>query len=163
MLRRRRLVSGIHALARRGQHAAVVVRHRPAPLRSTRTLVMCCIYAVALAALAALTACGSTSPGAGAAPTSSRSTPTDGTATSSAAVITIQDFAFTTSPSVSPGVEITVHNKDGLAHTVTADGGGGFDSPAPAGDSRFSAPTTPGSYPFHCNIHPEMHGTLVVG
>ena len=63
--------------------------------------------------------------------------------------------------SVSPGATVTVHNLDGLAHTVTADGGD-FDSPAPAGNSSFTAPTKPGSYPFHCSIHPEMHGTLVV-
>ena len=63
--------------------------------------------------------------------------------------------------SVSPGATVTVHNMDGLAHTVTADGGD-FDSPAPAGNSTFTAPTKPGSYPFHCSIHPEMHGTLVV-
>jgi len=78
------------------------------------------------------------------------------------AVITIHDFAFTTPASVSPGAKVSVHNTDGLAHTVTADEGKAFDSPAPAGNSSFTAPTAPGSYPFHCNIHPEMHGTLVV-
>jgi plastocyanin len=57
----------------------------------------------------------------------------------------------------------TVHwtNDSVRTHTVTADDGS-FDSPAPAGNSSFTAPTKPGSYPFHCSIHPEMHGTLVV-
>ena len=53
-------------------------------------------------------------------------------------------------------------NEDNTAHTVTADSGNAFDSPAPTGNSTFTAPTKPGSYPFHCSIHPEMHGTLVV-
>jgi plastocyanin len=26
----------------------------------------------------------------------------------------------------------------------------------------FKAPTTPGTYPFHCTIHPDMHGSLIV-
>lgn len=155
-------MSAIHASARRDPRAGTAVPRRPAPLRPPRTAVTCFTWAVALAAPIALTGCDSTSSSAGAAPSSSQSTPGDGTATSSAAVITIQDFAFTTPPSVSPGAEITVHNTDGLAHTVTADERGGFDSPAPAGDSSFTAPTTPGSHPFHCTIHPGMHGNLVV-
>jgi plastocyanin len=46
---------------------------------------------------------------------------------------------------------------------VTADSGNAFDSTQPSGgSSSFTAPTKPGSYPFHCTIHPFMHGTLVV-
>jgi plastocyanin len=75
----------------------------------------------------------------------------------------IEGFAFTTPVSVSPGAKVTVKNMDGVAHTVTADSGGAFDSPAPPGDSSFTAPSAPGSYPFHCKVHPEMHGVLVVG
>ena len=81
---------------------------------------------------------------------------------STASTITIEDFSFTTPDSVSPGATITVDNKDGTAHTVTSDAGDAFDDPASPGTSSFTAPTEPGSYPFHCNIHPEMHGTLVV-
>jgi plastocyanin len=77
-------------------------------------------------------------------------------------VITIKDFAFTTPASVSPGATITVKNEDDTAHTVTADGGNAFDDQAPTGTSTFTAPSKPGSYPFHCTFHPEMHGTLVV-
>jgi plastocyanin len=55
-----------------------------------------------------------------------------------------------------------VDNQDGTEHTVTADTGDAFDDPARAGTTTFTAPTEPGSYPFHCEIHPEMHGTLVV-
>jgi plastocyanin len=116
-----------------------------------------------LAALCAvvLVACGSsgTSSSSGAT-SSSGSSASDGG--SSASTITIKDFTFTTPDSVSPGATITVDNKDGTAHTVTSDDGDAFDDSASPGTSTFTAPTKPGTYPFHCTIHPEMHGTLVV-
>jgi plastocyanin len=81
---------------------------------------------------------------------------------STASTITIKSFIFTTPGSVSPGATITVDNKDGTDHTVTSDTGNAFDDAASPGTSTFTAPTKPGSYPFHCSIHPSMHGTLVV-
>jgi plastocyanin len=105
---------------------------------------------------------GSSGPSTGGGSGSSQPAGGSGQATSAAATITIKDFSFTTPASVSPGATVMVKNMDDLAHTVTADSGHAFDSPAPAGNSSFTAPTTPGSYPFHCSIHPEMHGTLVV-
>jgi plastocyanin len=127
----------------------------------SRRGLLACICSVALIALACLSGCGGGET-AGAASTSSAPASGSGGAAAGDAVIMIKDFVFTTPASVSPGAEITVDNMDGLAHTVTADKGGAFDSAAPAGNSTFTAPTKPGSYPFHCNIHPEMHGTLVV-
>jgi plastocyanin len=118
--------------------------------------VLACLCAIAFAVLAG---CSGSSPGA--ASGSAAPAAGSGMASTPGAAITIKDFEFTTPASVSPGAKVAVHNMDGLAHTVTADGGA-FDSPAPAGDSSFTAPTAPGSYPFHCTIHPEMHGTLVV-
>jgi|GEM_PF-581406 len=79
------------------------------------------------------------------------------------AVITISKFAYAVPVSVSPGAMITVMNKDEEAHTVTADSGNAFDDMATAGAStQFKAPTKPGSYPFHCTYHSNMHGVLVV-
>ena len=113
--------------------------------------------------LAALAACGSSgSSGGTASSTSSAAAAGSGSSSATAAVVTIQDFAFTTPASVSPGARVTVHNMDGTAHTVTADSGSAFDDQAAPGNSSFTAPTQPGSYPFHCTIHPEMHGVLVV-
>ena len=51
------------------------------------------------------------------------------------AVITIDKFAYAVPASVSPGAMITVVNKDGEAHTVTADSGSAFDDKATAGAS----------------------------
>jgi plastocyanin len=77
--------------------------------------------------------------------------------------ITISMFAFTTPKSVKAGATIKIVNKDSVAHTVTSDTDGIFDVPAPAKMTvKFKAPTTPGTYTFHCSIHPSMHGTLIV-
>lgn len=112
-----------------------------------------------------LVACGSSGSSSSSGTTSG---PASSTSASSAAggttatTITIKSFRFTTPDSVAPGATVTVDNQDGAAHTVTADEGKAFDDAAPAGTSTFTAPTKPGSYPFHCSIHPSMHGTLVV-
>jgi plastocyanin len=140
------------------------VSREHATTRTSRRTGAALLCAIALAVLAALTGCSGSSAGASSGTASSgTAAPAAGSGSSggSDAVIMIKDFTFTVPASVSPGATVTVHNMDGLDHTVTADQGA-FDSPAPAGNSTFTAPTKPGSYPFHCNIHPEMHGTLVV-
>ncbi len=62
-----------------------------------------------------------------------------------------------------PGAQLTFVNRDLESHTVTADDGsfkiGPFDDKTP---EVLTAPATAGSFPFHCEIHPTMHGTLVV-
>jgi len=121
-----------------------------------------------LAGLCAVTlvACGSSGSSSSSGATSGSSSSSSGSSSSDAgrmaSTITIKDFSFTTPDSVSPGATITVDNSDGTAHTVTSDDGDAFDDAASPGTSTFTAPTKPGSYPFHCNIHPSMHGTLVV-
>jgi len=117
-----------------------------------RRAVVSCICAVLLTA----TACGSSGSSNGS------SSGGSGSGGSSADVITIKDFKYATPTSVAPGAKITVKNEDSAAHTVTADSGNAFDDQANSGNSTFTAPSEPGSYPFHCTFHPEMHGTLVV-
>jgi plastocyanin len=122
-------------------------------VRRRRPALLVCVLALAVAALAGCGSSGGSSGGSG----------SGGSAgASSSFVITIKDFGYTTPASVSPGATITVKNEDDTAHTVTADSGNAFDDQAPTGTSTFTAPTEPGSYPFHCTFHPEMHGTLVV-
>lgn len=78
-------------------------------------------------------------------------------------VIMIQNFAYQTPTSVSPGATVGVMNMDSEAHTVTADSGNAFDVQATPGTTvTFTAPTKPGSYPFHCTYHANMHGVLVM-
>jgi plastocyanin len=96
----------------------------------------------------------------GSSPTSSSS---GGTTTGAVATVTIKDFAFDSPSSVAPGATVTVTNEDAEAHTLTADGAGGFDVKIDPGASEtFTAPTKPGSYPFHCDYHSNMRGTLTV-
>lgn len=81
----------------------------------------------------------------------------------SATMIHISSFKYTVPASVAPGATVSVMNMDGENHTVTADTGNAFDVKAIAGSTvTFTAPKTPGSYPFHCTYHSEMHGVLVV-
>jgi plastocyanin len=65
--------------------------------------------------------------------------------------------------STTPGAALKLVDLDDEPHTVTADDGsfkaGPFDNTSPG---MLVAPSKPGSYAFHCEIHPTMHGTLVV-
>lgn len=90
-------------------------------------------------------------------------TPTVSTSTSTAR-ITIQGFAFGAPLTVRPGTKITVVNRDRAGHTVTADDGMSFNVAVASGgaSATFSAPSAPGTYKFHCSIHPSIHGSLVV-
>ncbi len=114
---------------------------------------------VAVAALL-VTGCGgggSSAPSAGAAPSAGGSS-----GTSSA--ITISNFKF--SPAtlrVKHGAGIKVTNNDSAPHTVTADDGKSFDSGTvnSGASGSFQAPA-PGSYAYHCTIHPFMKGKLLV-
>lgn len=72
------------------------------------------------------------------------------------------DFELT-SITVAPGAEVTFENKGEAPHTMTADEGA-FDSGRvePGASTTVAAPAEPGDYPFHCEIHPAMTGTLTV-
>ena len=95
-------------------------------------------------------------------PAASGSAPATAPATAGS-TITIQSFAFGAPLTVKPGQTIAVVNQDSAPHTVTADDGKSFDAKAgPGGSGSFTAPSAPGSYAFHCSVHPNMHGTLTV-
>ena len=99
-----------------------------------------------------LAACGSSS---------KASTPSTPIAPSS--TITISNFTFSAA-TVKAGATVTVDNtQSGVTHTVTADNGE-FDTGNVDGGSTktFTAPSKPGTYKFHCNVHASMHGTLTV-
>ena len=82
---------------------------------------------------------------------------------SSAANVTIDNFAFgPSSLEVSAGTEVTWTNQQGSPHTITADDGS-FTSDNIAKDGTFSFTfLTPGTYTYHCEIHPNMTGTITV-
>ncbi len=77
--------------------------------------------------------------------------------------INISGMAFPASTTVAKGTTVTWENKDGFAHTVTSDDGASFNSGNLPGGGTFSfQANTAGSFPYHCNIHSNMHGTLIV-
>lgn len=80
--------------------------------------------------------------------------------------IVIRNFAFQPSTLVvQPGAKVTVRNTDPAEHTVTAAGSSkAFNTGnIQAGQTAtFTAPSRPGSYPYICEIHQYMHGTLQV-
>ena len=63
---------------------------------------------------------------------------------------------------VSPGTRIVWTNQDGFAHTVTSDKGI-WSSPDVSSHGQFARVfTKAGAFPYHCSIHPFMHGTVTV-
>jgi plastocyanin len=143
----------------------------PRPIRRALRVVA---LALVLAGVAAggLAACGDDddSVGAGDTTTTAASGGTDdgyggsgdsGGDTTGTAIVA-KDFSLT-SITVAPGADVKVDNQGSASHTVTADDGS-FDSGTVDGGSSgsLSAPSEPGEYAFHCEIHPSMTGTLTV-
>jgi plastocyanin len=84
-------------------------------------------------------------------------------APASSAQITIDGFKYTERITVAPGAQVTILNKDSVKHTVTSNTPGLFDTEVGGnGQATFTAPSAPGSYPYHCTYHASMHGVLVV-
>jgi len=77
--------------------------------------------------------------------------------------VRITDFSFTPPSSTVPsGTAVTWTNSGPSNHTVTANDGS-FDSGPIQVNGKFSfTPTKPGTYAYHCSIHPTMQGTLIV-
>ncbi len=120
--------------------------------RLTPTLAICCA-ATAVAVGGAITDWGKDT---------AYQPPAAAAAADGKAALTIQGFAF--SPvTVAAGATVEVTNRDGVPHTVTADDAA-FDTKTidGGGTATFVAPTQPGEYAIHCNIHASMHGTVTV-
>ena len=63
---------------------------------------------------------------------------------------------------VSVGTTVSWLNSDSITHTSAANNGL-FTSPNVAPNSRFNFTfTTAGTFPYHCTIHPNMVGTIIV-
>ena len=83
--------------------------------------------------------------------------------TPSTASVSIKNMAFNPlSLSITTGTTVTWVNNDNTAHTVTADDGS-FNSGTIAVGAKFTrAFSTTGTFAYHCTLHPEMVGTVVV-
>ena len=119
---------------------------------------------VAVAAAATLLAgCGGSDSDASS-PPKSTSAAANAASGASGSSVTISDFKFAPSTlAVKSGATVTVTNDDSTAHTATANDGNSFDTGAlDAGSSDTISVSKPGSYAYHCSIHPFMTGTIVV-
>ena len=78
--------------------------------------------------------------------------------------VAIQNFAFSPHTlTVAPGTTVMWTNKDSASHTVTSDTGAWTDSGDLATGKTFSLTLTkPGTYTYHCAIHPTMSAKLIV-
>jgi plastocyanin len=78
--------------------------------------------------------------------------------------VMISNFSFRPATvTVKRGTGVTVTNRDSAVHTATADDGHSFDTGnLEDGASKTITVTHPGSYAYHCTIHPYMRGTLIV-
>jgi len=132
-----------------------------------------------LSALVLLAACGggSTSAGTGTTPTTGTSsnstpvaTPTQASNTQMVMITTDSSGSFAFSPAtltIKAGTAVTWKNATAVGHTVTSDDGKSFDSgtsnPIAAQGGTFSFTfAKPGTFPYHCEIHPFMKATIIV-
>ncbi len=75
----------------------------------------------------------------------------------------IANYAFVPATlTVRVGTRITVTNADQTAHTVTARSGAFDSGTVDGGKSKSFTVTKPGVYPYYCQFHAFMNGTLKV-
>lgn len=78
--------------------------------------------------------------------------------------ILIQDFSF--SPSIltiKAGQNVIWKNKDSSSHTIVSDTGKEIESSGLLKDQTYAHTfDTPGTYNYHCSIHPSMKGKVIV-
>jgi plastocyanin len=101
-------------------------------------------------------------------PTMNQVTSTSITATNTPVVIvpgsrTLDTTAFQPNPvTIVKGSTVTWTNNDSITHTSTSDSGA-WNSGAMAPGAMFSETfQTAGTFQYHCTIHPNMVGTIVV-
>jgi plastocyanin len=77
--------------------------------------------------------------------------------------IEIHDFTFAPNVIIIPvGTTVRWTNDDATNHTVTSDTAGLFDLALAPGVSREYRFDVPGIYTYHCKIHPDMTGKVIV-
>ena len=86
------------------------------------------------------------------------------TANAADRAVTIQNFSFQPgSLTIDAGDRVVWTHRDNATHTVTADDGTTFDSGNLEEDDTFTLTfASPGTFPYHCEIHGSMHGTITV-
>jgi plastocyanin len=79
------------------------------------------------------------------------------------AAVTIAGFAFSPpSMTITAGTTVTWTNQDSATHTATADDGSWDTGDIAQGASASITFNTPGTFTYHCAIHPNMVATITV-
>lgn len=78
--------------------------------------------------------------------------------------VSMQNMAFSpTKITVKKGTTVTWTNNDNVEHTVTVDGGTGPKSDLFGNGQTYSYTfDIVGTFPYHCQVHTNMRGTVVV-
>jgi plastocyanin len=89
----------------------------------------------------------------------------DATPVQNPVTVDIYDHAFDPDQiTVDPGTTVTwVNKEDSVAHTVTADDGSFDSGTLNPGDSYSVMFDGSGTLAYHCEIHPDMKGSVIVG
>jgi plastocyanin len=77
--------------------------------------------------------------------------------------VDIADFAYDPDPvRVQAGGKVIWLNEDSAAHTATADDGSFETGEIDEGKLKSESFKQPGTFTYHCRIHPQMKGTIEV-
>jgi len=132
------------------------------------------VVLVVLAALSlALASCGGSGETSTVTETATQAAPSEATEGGNAAApsgdavrsakVEIADFAYDPDPvTIEAGGKVIWINRDSVPHTATAEDGS-FDT-GTLEEGKLASETfkQPGTYPYVCSIHPQMHGTVEV-
>ncbi len=76
--------------------------------------------------------------------------------------VVIKDFKFDPKELTVPvGTKVTWTNKDNEGHTVTSNAGVFHSEPLDTNEQFSYVFKTPGTYPYHCKLHPQMTGQVI--
>jgi plastocyanin len=77
--------------------------------------------------------------------------------------VAIQSFTFAPGElTIAAGTTVIWTNNDSAPHTVTADDGSWGSGRLSKGDTYSFTFEQPGTYPYHCNVHPLMTAAVIV-
>ncbi len=77
--------------------------------------------------------------------------------------IVIKNFMYLpANATVKVGTRLTFADRDTAEHTATADGGGFDTGSIQIGQQKTITLGKAGTYAFHCDFHPFMHGSITV-
>lgn len=134
--------------------------------RAVITLVLSTLLTLALAACSSGSASSAPSTAASAAPPAaspSTAAVCEETTDPGDVSASIKDFAFDPADITAKAGQVIAFTNTGAApHTVTLDDGSCTTPNILAGKADGIVINAPGTYPFHCTIHTQMKGTIVV-